>query len=272
MNELSSAAGDIFIKNSFWGAILLAEEGKERANNMAMEITRSRQSVYLLRAERTINHRLYLAAKRVLDFVIAAIFLALVAPVMLLVALAIRLDSPGPVIFRQKRVKGLSPDGKPIPFTFYKFRSMAHRADAAVHQKFMTDFINGNGKLHKDGNGKAVYKLSSDRRVTRVGRILRKTSLDELPQLINVIKGDMSMVGPRPAIPYEVEQYKEWHKRRLVVTPGITGLWQVKGRSSVTFDEMVRWDIEYAEDRSLGMDISILLQTIPAVLSGKGAA
>lgn len=239
---------------------------------MAMEFTRSRQSVYLLRVQRTLSYRLYLATKRILDVLIASIGLVLVAPLMLVAGLAIKLDSPGPVLFKQRRVKGLTPDGKPVLFTFYKFRSMKHQADSSVHQKFMADFINGNGTLHKDGNGKAVYKLAGDRRVTRVGSILRKTSIDELPQLINVIKGDMSLVGPRPAIPYEVEQYKEWHKRRLVVTPGITGLWQVKGRSSVTFDEMVRWDIEYAEDRSLGMDLSILLHTIPAVLSGKGAA
>lgn len=239
---------------------------------MAMEFTRSSQSVYLLRVQESLSYRLYLVAKRIMDVVIASIALIVTAPIMLVVGLAIKLDSPGPVLFKQQRVKGLGPDGKPILFTFYKFRSMYHQADSTVHRKFMTDFINGNGTLHKDTNGRAVYKLASDRRVTRVGRFIRKTSLDELPQLINVIKGDMSLVGPRPAIPYEVEQYKEWHKRRLLVTPGITGLWQVKGRSSVTFDEMVRWDIEYAEDRSLGMDLRILLQTIPAVLSGKGAA
>jgi len=239
---------------------------------MAMEFTRSSQSVYLLRVQESLRYRLYLVTKRILDVVIASIALVLAAPLMLVVGLAIKLDSPGPILFKQQRVKGLGPDGKPILFTFYKFRSMYHNADSSVHQKFMSDFINGNGRLHKDGNGKAMYKLAADRRVTRVGRFIRKTSLDELPQLINVIKGDMSLVGPRPAIPYEVEQYKEWHKRRLLVTPGITGLWQVKGRSSVTFDEMVRWDIEYAEDRSLGMDLRILLQTIPAVLSGKGAA
>ncbi len=239
---------------------------------MAMEFTRSSQSVYLLRVQQSLSHRLYLVTKRILDIVIASIALVLAAPVMLVVGLAIKLDSPGPVLFKQQRVKGLGPDGKPILFTFYKFRSMYQNADSSVHKKFMSDFINGNGTLHKDANGRAMYKLASDHRVTRVGRFIRKTSLDELPQLINVIKGDMSLVGHRPAIPYEVEQYKEWHKRRLLVTPGITGLWQVKGRSSVTFDEMVRWDIEYAEDRSLGMDLRILLQTIPAVLSGKGAA
>lgn len=239
---------------------------------MAMEITRSRQSVYLLRAQRTLSYRLYLRAKRFLDLVLATVMLVVATPIMLLVALAIRLDSPGPIVFRQKRVKGIGPDGEPILFTFYKFRSMVHRADSSEHKKYMTDFINGNGKMHKDSNGRPVYKLASDRRVTRVGKVLRKSSLDELPQLICVIKGDMSLVGPRPAIPYEVEQYKEWHKRRLMVTPGITGLWQVKGRSSVTFDEMVRWDIEYAEARSLRMDLGILLRTIPAVLSGKGAA
>lgn len=237
-----------------------------------MEITRSRQAIYLLRAQRTLNYRLYLATKRAIDLIVAVVALVLAAPIMLVVALAIWLDSPGPIVFKQTRVKGLGPNGEMITFPFYKFRSMVHRADPAAHQQFMTDFINGNGTLHKDGNGKAVYKLTYDRRVTRVGRFLRKTSLDELPQLVNVIKGDMSLVGPRPAIPYEVEQYKEWHKRRLGVTPGITGLWQVKGRCSVTFDEMVRWDIEYAEDRSLRMDLGILLQTIPAVLSGKGAA
>ncbi len=207
---------------------------------------------------------LYPVLKRLLDVVIASVLLLVLAPVMAAVAIAIRLDTPGPIVFRQARV------GKNRrTFTFYKFRSMYHNADHTAHREFVTNLINGNGVTH---NGQTVYKLTGDRRITRVGAFIRKTSLDELPQLVNVLKGEMSLVGPRPPIPYEVAAYKEWHKRRLDVPPGLTGLWQVRARSAVSFDEMVMMDIEYVSRRSLLLDLEILARTVPAVVSGRGAA
>ena len=201
---------------------------------------------------------LYPVIKRLLDVLVAAIMLIVLAPVMAAVAIAIRLDSPGPIIFRQTRV------GKNHrPFTFFKFRSMCHKADVSVHQAFVCSLING--KQTK------TYKMTADKRITRVGAFIRRTSLDELPQLFNILKGDMTLVGPRPPIPYEVAAYKDWHHRRLTVTPGLTGLWQVRGRSLVTFDEMVEMDIAYVGQRSLALDLALLVQTIPVVLSGRGA-
>lgn len=195
--------------------------------------------------------------KRLIDLLGAATLLILLAPVMLVVALAIRLDSSGPIIFRQTRVgKGHK------PFTFLKFRSMYYKADCGVHQQFVKSLISGQA---------ATYKMTGDKRITHVGAFIRKTSLDELPQLINVLRGDMSLVGPRPSIPYEVAEYKDWHHRRFDAMPGITGLWQVHGRSQVSFDEMVQMDIAYVEQRSLALDVSLLVQTIPAVLTGRGA-
>lgn len=204
---------------------------------------------------------LYPALKRILDIAIASTMLVVFAPVMVLVALVIKLDSPGPVIFKQTRI------GKDHrPFTFYKFRSMFYKSDTTVHQQFVKNLINGGAPAAAN-----TYKMSGDRRITRVGAILRKTSLDELPQLFNVLDGSMSMVGPRPPIPYEVAEYKDWHHRRLAITPGITGLWQVQGRSLVAFDDMVKMDIAYGERRSILLDLALIVQTIPAVLSGRGA-
>lgn len=237
---------------------------------MAMQVVRTRQSTELWRLEKDLGHWVYRCGKRALDIAVSLALLLVCLPVMAVIAVAIKLDSSGPVIFRQNRVKGLARNGAPITFDFLKFRSMHHKADSKVHEQFMAAFINGKGSY--DAGGTSVFKLRKDKRVTRVGAFLRKTSLDELPQLFCVLRGDMSLVGPRPAIPYEVAQYKKWHKRRLTVIPGITGLWQVKGRSNVAFDEMVKWDIEYAEDCSLSMDLAILLRTIPAVFSGRGAA
>lgn len=205
---------------------------------------------------------LYPVAKRLFDLMVAVAMLIVLSPIMAIVALAIKLDSSGPVIFKQTRI------GKNHqPFTFYKFRSMYTKSDSAVHQQFVKNLINGSSS----DSTSPTYKLACDKRITRVGCFIRKTSLDELPQLFNVIKGDMSMVGPRPPIPYEVAEYKEWHHRRLAVAPGITGLWQVQGRSLVSFDDMVKMDIEYSEKRSLKLDVALLVQTIPAVLSGRGA-
>ena len=177
-----------------------------------------------------------------------------------------KLTSPGPILFRQARVGQMAK-----PFTMLKFRSMRVNADPRLHHEFVTTFIKSSAQLHPAGS-KALFKLTNDPRVTPLGRILRKSSLDELPQLWNVLRGDMSLVGPRPPLAYEVEQYQPWHRRRVMdAKPGITGLWQVGGRSQTTFDEMVRLDLRYARTRSLWTDIRILLATPRAVISGKGA-
>ena len=212
----------------------------------------------------------YPAAKRILDLICSALLLVLLSPLMGLIALAIRLDSPGPAIFRQTRVGKW---GK--QFTMFKFRSMYEDADERVHKQFANDYINGNGHAKKaassDGE-KVVYKPNGDKRVTRVGKWLRRTSLDELPQLLNVFRGQMSLVGPRPAVPYEVEQYAKWHLQRLAVLPGLTGLAQISGRSGLTFPKIVRLDLLYIRRRSLALDALILLRTIPVVLAAKCSA
>jgi lipopolysaccharide/colanic/teichoic acid biosynthesis glycosyltransferase len=189
------------------------------------------------------------------------------APLFLLIALLIKLFSPGPVLFKQIRA---GKDGK--PFTFYKFRTMRHDTDDTLHREYAANFIGGKELRLKDEiSERKIYKMPNDPRVTPIGRILRRTSLDELPQIFNVIKGEMSLVGPRPPIAYELSIYKDWHKRRLKAKPGITGLWQVSGRSSVPFHDMVLLDLYYINRWSLRMDIEILLRTIPVVLLGKGA-
>ncbi len=208
---------------------------------------------------------LYPIAKRLLDIGCAAVLLVILAPFLALMALAIRLDSPGPAIFRQTRVGKWGRE-----FTMYKFRSMFANADQEVHRKFATDYINGNG-VNKTEAGQVVYKPNGDKRVTRVGKWLRRTSLDELPQLINVLRGEMSLIGPRPAVRYEVEQYSKWHLQRLAVLPGLTGLAQISGRSGLTFEKIVRLDLLYIENRSLIFDLAILLKTIPVVLKAKCA-
>jgi exopolysaccharide biosynthesis polyprenyl glycosylphosphotransferase len=207
---------------------------------------------------------LYPAIKRLIDVVAAAALLVVLSVVLLVCAVAIKLDSPGPVFFRQRRVGA---GGR--QFMMLKFRSMRVDADQAAHRQYAADFIKGQAARQGAG-GEKVFKLVRDNRVTRVGRWLRRTSLDEMPQLWNVLKGEMSLVGPRPPIPYEVEHYQPSHKQRLAVTPGMTGLWQVRGRSNTTFEEMVALDLEYIRRRSLILDLRILLATIPAVLSTKG--
>ena len=218
----------------------------------------------------------YYCCKRVLDWIVAALALAILLPLMALIAVLIAIDSPGPVIFVQKRVgarrwcrKGYS-YWKQNTFNFYKFRTMVCSADPSIHQAFVTAFIEGH--VETPDPDCAKYKLTRDPRVTRIGRILRKTSLDELPQLLNVLKGDMSLVGPRPALPYEVELYQDCHRRRFQIYSGLTGWWQVKGRSQVSFDEMCSLDSFYIEHASLALDLEILLLTPWAVMSGKGAA
>jgi len=205
--------------------------------------------------------------KRCLDITGSLAAVTIGAPIFLTIAAIVKLTSPGPVLYRQKRIGRYG-----RTFTFLKFRSMYVNNDSAVHQKFVTEMIAGAGTTSNGGPEKKVYKITNDRRITSVGRFLRKSSLDELPQFLNVLKGDMSLVGPRPPIPYEVEVYDIWHRRRLLnVKPGITGLWQVHGRCRTTFDEMVRLDLQYARTWTVWMDLKILLQTPGAVIAGDGA-
>jgi lipopolysaccharide/colanic/teichoic acid biosynthesis glycosyltransferase len=206
--------------------------------------------------------------KRLIDIAGSLAALVFFFPLMLLIGLAVKATSRGPVLFRQVRVGQY---GK--KFTFLKFRSMSVNSDASIHEEYVKSFIAGKAEAHPANGHKAkVFKLAADPRVTPLGRLLRKTSLDELPQFLNVLTGQMSLVGPRPPLIYEVERYDLWHRRRLLaVKPGITGLWQVEGRSRVTFDEMVRLDIRYARKWSLWLDIKILAQTPHAVIRGSGA-
>jgi lipopolysaccharide/colanic/teichoic acid biosynthesis glycosyltransferase len=206
--------------------------------------------------------------KRCIDVIASLILIILLSPVLAVIALLVKLSSKGPVLFRQTR---LGQFGK--HFTFLKFRSMHVNNAPDIHQKFVFDFIAG-----KNGNGRAgsekahTYKIKNDPRVTRIGRFLRKSSLDELPQLFNVLKGDMSLVGPRPPVPYEYAKYGVWHRRRVLeARPGITGLWQVNGRSRTTFDEMVRLDLQYVREWSLWLDVKILCKTPVVILSADGA-
>lgn len=211
----------------------------------------------------------YQRIKRSIDIFGSLFAVLLFAPLLLLIALLIKLTSTGPVLFKQER-RGQC--GK--KFTFLKFRSMRVNNDHTIHKQYVERLISA--KVDADGNGRngkpTVYKLTADPRVTSIGKILRRTSLDELPQFLNVLRGDMSLVGPRPPIQYEFGAYDVWHRTRLLaVKPGITGLWQVQGRSRVPFDEMVRLDLRYAKARSIWLDLKILLQTPRAVITGDGA-
>jgi len=204
--------------------------------------------------------------KRVFDLCIACLMLVAVSPVMLVIALLIKQADRGPVLFAQER---LGRDGR--PFKFYKFRSMAHNSDDAIHRQFVAMFIGGDESGCAESNeGEKVFKMKEDPRITKIGSILRRTSLDELPQLFNIIKGEMSLVGPRPPIAYEIENYQPWHMERLKAVPGLTGLWQVSGRSSVSFEEMVRLDVRYINNWSPFLDLVIMLKTIPVVFQGTG--
>jgi lipopolysaccharide/colanic/teichoic acid biosynthesis glycosyltransferase len=200
-----------------------------------------------------------------MDIAISSLTLAICLPIFLVIAAAIKATSTGPVFFRQQRVGQYGRH-----FTFLKFRSMRVNNDCSIHREYVSRLIAGTAaRVTAIGESDGVYKLANDRRVTRVGRFLRRTSLDELPQLINVLRGEMSLVGPRPPIPYELAAYETWHRQRLLqVKPGITGLWQVKGRSRVSFDDMVRLDLQYASTWSPWMDFIILLQTPGAVFKG----
>ena len=207
------------------------------------------------------------ALKRLLDIIGSLAMIILFSPVFLIIVFLVKRSSKGPILFRQTR---LGQFGK--QFGFLKFRSMYVNSDSAIHEQYIEDYIIKGKTAGESDEGTPVFKIGEDPRVTSIGHFIRKTSLDELPQFFNVLKGDMSLVGPRPPIPYELKRYDVWHRRRILETkPGITGIWQVHGRSKATFDEMVRMDLHYARNRSIWMDVALLLKTPFAVLKGDGA-
>jgi lipopolysaccharide/colanic/teichoic acid biosynthesis glycosyltransferase len=218
------------------------------------------------------NRRGYLWLKRGMDIVISAAALTFLSPVLLLIALLIKRESEGPAIFTQERAGYHWRKREHTVFRMHKFRSMYHNSDQTLHQQFIREWANGSANERVDVEGRHWLKLTDDPRVTRIGRFIRKTSLDELPQLWNVLKGEMSLVGPRPVPLYEVEEYQEWHRRRLEATPGITCIWQVRGRGHSDLDEQVQMDLEYIENQSIWLDLKILVLTFPVVLTGRGAA
>lgn len=214
------------------------------------------------------NSQAKLFLKRAVDIVGSIIALIIFSPVMLVTAICVKISSPGPIIFCQKRL-----GAKAAPFDFYKFRSMRVDSNDQIHREFVLKLIDGQHSSINNGNSvKPLYKMKSDPRITAIGKIIRKTSIDELPQLFNVLKGDMSLVGPRPPLSYEAEKYQAWHLRRILeMKPGITGLWQVEGRSRTGFDDSVRLDIKYLQKWSLFLDLNILLKTVKEVLNCRGA-
>jgi lipopolysaccharide/colanic/teichoic acid biosynthesis glycosyltransferase len=206
--------------------------------------------------------------KRTLDIIGAIAGLVVLAPLMLVIAMAIGATSPGPVILKQIRL-----GKRGVPFNLYKFRSMHCNSEDHVHREYVARLIAGDHESINQGEAtKPLYKMKNDPRVTRVGRVIRKTSMDELPQLLNILKGEMSLVGPRPPLPYEAEKYQSWHLRRVLeAKPGLTGLWQVNGRSKTSFDDMVRMDLRYTRTSSLALDLKILIKTVKIVVRGDGA-
>ena len=222
---------------------------------------------------------IYYAIKRAMDLALAILLLVLLFPLMLLIALAIAIYSPGPILFVQERVgaKRRSEGGRTIwrqaNFPCYKFRTMHLNSGSSTHRAYVKALIANDRDQMKTLQGEAttIRKLVNDARITRPGKYLRKASLDELPQLWNVVRGDMSLVGPRPAIPYEVEMYRSWHWKRLEAQPGITGLQQVTARATADFDEQVRLDLQYINHQSLWLDLKIILKTPFVIISAKGA-
>jgi lipopolysaccharide/colanic/teichoic acid biosynthesis glycosyltransferase len=223
------------------------------------------------------DYTAYFLSKRVLDVAVALGLILVLLPVMAIIALLIKLTSPGPAFFVQDRIgarRRLDEKGQTVwdvqIFRVFKFRSMIHNADELLHKEHIKAFVNGT--LDTEDENHPDFKLQDDPRITWVGRIIRRTSLDELPQLFNVLRGEMSLVGPRPVPVYEVDEYEAWHYERLAALPGITGLWQVMGRGVVSFDDMIGMDIDYVRNRSMFLDLKLLFLTIPAVLVGNGAS
>lgn len=267
LNRVSTALGDKLTSDQFSQVSISFhffpdnwdDEGSGRPSNPALYPDLSNSSN---------DRRPVVVIKRAMDIAGSAIMLSLCAPLFVIIAVLIKASSKGPVLFRQQRVGQFGQH-----FTFLKFRSMHVNNDHSIHKEYVTKFIASEAsKQPSSGDGEGVFKLTNDKRVTRVGRFLRRTSLDELPQFLNVLKGEMSLVGPRPPIPYELAAYQTWHRRRVLeVKPGITGLWQVTGRSRVNFDEMVRLDLRYATSWSPSLDFTILMRTPLAVIRGEGA-
>jgi lipopolysaccharide/colanic/teichoic acid biosynthesis glycosyltransferase len=199
-----------------------------------------------------------LVCKRLFDLILGCMLLALVTPLSIVIALLVKLTSSGPVLFRQDRI---GQHGR--PFVMYKFRTMAHGADSSVHEAYVQQYVQG---MSAPGESRDVYKLRRDSRVTPVGGFLRRLALDEIPQLLNVVKGEMSLVGPRPPLAYEVRLYSPRDLQRLSVMPGMTGIWQIKGRDSVNFSTMVELDLEYIRRQSFLLDLTIILATVPALI------
>jgi len=246
-------------------------------NETNLDMT-SRNNPDIIR-QHSANRMIYYVAKRAMDILLALGLLVLFSPLMLLIVAAIRLYSPGPVFFVQERVgtkrrsHGKDSDWQQTTFRCFKFRTMHIGADSSVHQAYVKALIENDHEAMANLQGKAtnLRKLIQDARITRPGKLLRKLSLDELPQLWNVLRGDMSLVGPRPAIPYEVQMYKPWHLQRLKAQPGLTGLQQVMARSTVGFDQQVLLDVNYIDQQSLWLDIKIILLTPFVILSTRGA-
>jgi lipopolysaccharide/colanic/teichoic acid biosynthesis glycosyltransferase len=208
----------------------------------------------------------YLRAKRIVDVAFTLLIAPFVLLVGIVVAICIKLDSKGPVFFRQKRI---GQNG--VEFEMLKFRSMYVNSDQAAHREKIMKYMNGE-KLHNDETGNMAYKDVLDPRITKVGRFIRKTSIDELPQFWNVLHGEMTLVGPRPPLPYEVEQYSAYEHQRLLGKPGLTGTWQVYGRSRVTFQNMIEMDLEYLENQSLRRDLKLIFLTVPVMIFARGGA
>ena len=206
------------------------------------------------------------AIKRAFDLAAVTIGLILLSPIIIIIAILIKLNSTGPIFYKQTRV---GEHGR--QFLMYKFRSMRVDSNPDLHKAHVTRLITQNVSINNQSVNASTLKMENDPRITKVGRYMRKTSIDELPQLLNVLRGEMSLVGPRPPLLYEVDLYQDWHKRRFEVPPGITGLWQVKGRNQVSFDEMVRMDLEYIEHQSIWLDLKLILQTPRAVIGARGA-
>jgi lipopolysaccharide/colanic/teichoic acid biosynthesis glycosyltransferase len=212
-----------------------------------------------------VDRAVYPQLKAIGDRLLAGVGLVAISPVLLAIAVMIRLDSPGKPLFIKERV---GRNGR--LFKAYKFRTMFLKNDDTEYKEYLKKYVIANQPYRVDESGHAIYRVEKPP-VTRVGRIMRKTNLDELPQLVNVVKGEMSLVGPRPDIPYTVAMYKDWHRRRLAVTPGMTGLWQVSGRKNLSFEDMVRLDLEYVRKQSLALDAKILLKTVGVVLKMDGS-
>ena len=275
-------------RDGLWKRSNLSVDGGEAATHFAPDTTAEGSLAGWGRvpvAQASWRRSVSWAVKRAVDLLGGLVVGILVAPFALLIAVTIRMDSSGPAIYVQRRVRRtlVRENGscywQLTTFSFYKFRTMANDVPADLHRQYTEAYIAGDesriAEFHVAGNvgssANGSYKLESDPRVTRIGRFLRKSSLDELPQLWNVLRGDMSLVGPRPPLEYEVEKYQDRHFERLAGRGGITGLWQVSGRCETSFEEMIALDIEYFERRTTLMDLGILVRTVPAVLSGRGA-